>query len=181
MTKITLDEYGRPAVKNPEKKSLKERAILHMCLWDWICSKESRENGYTLATLKVGQSITDAIELMGELPGNYVYIQGASEETGREVYGFICTDRPKALPDWDSCFFVGVYKDEFEEYKAVTSLYQLSDFLPNGNYRLGAIIMAGKGNTEAVSLESFVNALQKHQLDGNANDWKQRVSGTNSL
>ena len=178
MTRTNTNECEFPAVANPEKKMLKDRAIMHMCLWDWICSEESRRQGYTIATLRVGCSITDAVELMGDLPGDYVYIQGSSDDLKREIYGFICTDRPKALPDWDSCFFVGVYRDETgeekEEYKAVTSLYQLADFIPDGSYRLGSILMAGEGKTEAISLESFVNALQKYRNESGTHNWKSR-------
>lgn len=165
-----LKEEERPTAVYCEKKQLKDRAVMHMCLWDWICSPESKEAGYTLATLKVGCSIVDALELIGELPGNYVYVYGVSEEEGREAFGFICTDKPKVLPDWDSCFFVGIYKSPEEEYKAVTSLYQLSDFLPGGNYRLGAIVMAGVGNTETVSLESFLSAMERYKTE---NDQKK--------
>lgn len=160
-----LKEEERPTAVYCEKKQLKDRAVMHMCLWDWICSPESKEAGYTLATLKVGCSIVDALELINELPGNYVYIHGVSQEEGKEAYGFICTDKPKVLPDWDSCFFVGIYKSPEEEYKAVTSLYQLSDFLPGGSYRLGAIVMAGVGNTETVSLESFLSAMERYKAE----------------
>ena len=160
-----LREEERPTAIRCEQKLLKDRAVMHMCLWDWICSEESRQEGYTLATLKVGCSLMDALELVSELPGNYVYVQGVSQKDGREAFGFICTDRPKALPDWDSCFFVGIYKTKEEEYKAVTSLYQLSDFLPDGSYRVGAIVMAGVGNTETVSLESFLAAMDRYKAD----------------
>ena len=160
-----LSEEERPTAVYCEKKQLKDRAVMHMCLWDWICSPESRDAGYTLATLKVGCSIVDALELIGELPGNYVYVHGVSEEEGKEAYGFICTDKPKVLPDWESCFFVGIYKSPEEEYKAVTSLYQLSDFIPGGSYRLGAIVMAGVGNTETVSLESFLSAMERYKAE----------------
>lgn len=171
MVNEKLDVLGRPAVKTCKQKSLKDRAIMHMCLWDWICSEESREQGYTLATLRLGCSIIDALEIMGELPGNFVYVQGVSETSQREAYGFIGTDKPKAIPEWDSCFFVGVYKDEEEEYKAVTSLYRLADFLPDARFRVGSILMAGKGKTEDVSMDAFMNALKEYRSKKGEEKW----------
>ena len=165
-----MDQFHNfPPITKCEQRALKDRAIMHICLWDWICSAESRQDGYTLATLKVGCTLMDALELMRELPGNYVYVQSSSNvcpgQPVREVYGLICTDRPKNLPDWDSCFFVGVYREGDVDYKAVTSLYYLTDFMPDGDYRLGAIMMAGVGNTEEVSIESFTNALEQYRRE----------------
>lgn len=146
------------------QKSLIERTLFHRQLWDFFCNQKEPDLKFLPVTLKIDSTLMDAVYMIQDMPGNYIYIQGVNE-TGREVIGLLCTDRPKQLPDWDSCFFVGVFKDNEITEKIIATAYDLTEFLENGRYRLCLMVHSEEAKREELSFAAILNAFYAKVLE----------------
>lgn len=145
------------------KKKYKDRATPFVWLWEILKSKAACKEGedfcvYTTSLQKGFDAVLDALR---SAPSDFVFIHGVNNDA--EVEGLLCTDSVRMLADIDSTFFVGtVSKDNGESDLMVINSYQLVDYLgSDAGYRIGYIVRNNANETDAITLASFRDALNR--------------------
>lgn len=144
-----------------KNKTLSSKAAAFIKIWDSIGTKNEKEEQYCVLTTKLNGSLQDAFSYLRESPSDFIFLHGINEEKRLQVYGLLCTDTPRQLADYDSCFFVGeVRKKEVSDCFVLTA-YHLEELCgEDTRYRIGDLVLMDSEEAKEAEVGSFLAALE---------------------